>query len=309
MTRADLRAAAAGRPRRGRSARWLSPILAAVVVVALFAAIGWRLHDTGSSTGSAGNPASPLGWWANFPIDASPRPLVLTGPEIVDPAGGFPDGDAKLAYISGSFVLRATLPAKPPIVRGQRLSTAAEALAELRGAGSGKQAGPTPAPLAITAARLDTAPFSTDRGTRTLPAWSFRFAGVAGPAFVLAVPPADRWPHPGMPTGDVGGPTSVTVSADGTRATLSFIGPAAGTEPCEAEYAADVSQGKTAVAISLRQLSSPHKLTAPNIVCAGGGFSRTVTVSLQPPLGNRVLVDSRGVALGVTSVPPAAEGG
>ncbi len=239
-----------------------------------------------------------LGWWADFPIHASPRPLVLTGPDVVGPAAGFANGYDKSAFIHGHFELRTALPGGPETVDGHRIRPAADALAELCGSGDGQADGPA---LAITAVLLETATFATDRGARELPAWSFRFAGGTGPASVLAVPPADRWPQPGMPTDAERTVRGVTVSDDGSEATVAFVGAAAGTGLGHAEYAADVAHSRTAVSISVRRLANPTPLPSgppqPGTVRMLGGHLRTVTVTLQPPLGDRVLVDSRGVPL------------
>ena len=306
MTRNDEGPEPAGHSRRRHRIRWLAAVVAAVVVISGFVVIATWSHRSGKAGSAGTSPA--LAWWANFPVDASPRPVVLTGSDIVDPTNGFPNGGDKAAYVAGLFTLRTTLPTGPSTMNGQRLSSAADALADLRGMGGGKDAGP--AGLAIIAVRLGTATFSTDRGRRTLPAWSFRFPGVAEPAFVLAIPSADRWPRPGMPMPD-GMPAGASPSSDGSKITVSFIGAAAGTEPCEAEYTADLTQSRTAVEVSVRQLPNPHPspITASNIACAAVGYPRTVTVALQPPLGNRVLVDSRGVPLGARSLPPGTAGG
>jgi hypothetical protein len=283
-----------------RPLRWLVPLAAAVVLVTVFAvlaSVGWNSRSGKAATGTPGD-STALGRWASFPVGASARPLVLTGSDILDPVAGFPGGDSKLAYLSGSYQLQTTLPAGPATVAGQRILSAADALAELRRAGGSGPAVPTP--LAITAVRLGTATFATDRGPRALPAWSFRFAGVAAPTQVLAVPAADRWPHPGMPTAGSGPETGVTISADGLGVTLSFVGMAAGTGPCEAEYTADVSQSSTAVSVSIRELANPNNR---NVNCEAVGFRRTVTVSLQPPLGNRVLIDANGAPLPVGNPP------
>jgi len=116
---------------------------------------------------------------------------------------------------------------------------------------------------------------------------------------VLAIPPTDRWPLPGMPTGD-GGRGGVTISPDGSHLTMSFIGAAPGTGACEAEYTADIAQSATAVSISTRELPGHGKgQEGGNYqeICDLVGYNRTVTVTLQSPLGNRVVVDSRGVPL------------
>jgi hypothetical protein len=281
----------AGPPPTGRR-RWLVPTVAAAVVVtaiAAVAAVGWRSHRGTASTEAS----AALAWWATFPVDASPRPPVLIGQDIVNPT--------VMQTHTIRFRLKATLPSRPATVNGQPVLSAAAALAELRIAGV---AAP-PVVLTITAVRLDTAAFSTDRGSSRLPAWSFRFAGLPKPAFVLAVPPADRWPRPGMPTHGLGSAIGVTVSADGTRATLTFVGAAAGTGPCEAEYTAEVAQSRTAVAIWERAL--PNSNNPPGTQCNLDGYFRTVTATLRPPLGNRVLVDAHGAALGRPLLPPGTE--
>ena len=85
-------------------------------------------------------------------------------------------GDGKFAYMSGDFELRTTLPVGPVTVQGQRISSAAGALAELRGEGGAQQ--PESTPLAITGVGLSMGNVpNPPRGSRELPAWSFQFAG------------------------------------------------------------------------------------------------------------------------------------
>jgi hypothetical protein len=278
---------------RRRRGRWLAPMIAAVAVVAVFTTIAVIGRSSlPNSAGAGGQSSKALRLWADFPVDASPRPLVLAGPDIVDPATGFPNGDDKEAYIYGRFELKTTLPAGPAIVNGQPVISAAEALAVLRSQGHGEKP-PKPTSLMVTSAKLGTADFPTDRGVRSLPAWVFRFAGVSNPAMVLAIPATDRWPRPGMPVGN-GGEGSVTISKDGSQVTLSFVGAAPGTGPCQAEYAADVSQSATAVSISPRELPG-HGDGQEN--CDAVGHLRTVTATLKSPLGNRVVVNPQGVPL------------
>src|SRR4051812_40074406 len=107
----DLGEPAAGPGRRTHPpTRWLAPIGAAVVLVAVFgviATVGWTYHHTGNAApGDTSGSSAALGLWASFPVDAVPRPLVLTGPDVLDPASGFGSGNGKLAFISGDFELR-----------------------------------------------------------------------------------------------------------------------------------------------------------------------------------------------------------
>jgi hypothetical protein len=232
-----------------------------------------------------------LRWWARFPVNASPRPLVLTGPTINDPGPGFPDGDAKLAYLSGAIDLATALPAGTRTPNGQHIISASKAFTALRAMGSANKPGATR--LTITGVRLGAGTFATDRGPRSLPTWDFTFAGMPQPAQVLAIPAADRWPRPGMPATDVA-QFEATIAADGRHATISFTGAPPGTGPCQAQYSADITQSASAVLISVRMLTNPN--TSPDTMCAAVGYARTLTVTLTPALGNRVLIDSKGNA-------------
>jgi hypothetical protein len=270
--------------------------LAAVVVASLLL--------SGCASGSAQltpdhSPATAeaLSLWKDFPAQSSPRPLVLTGPVIDDPATGFGNGDDKLAYISGHFTAASTLPGGSGSWQQQPLSTADQALADLRNSGQGSLTG---ASLSITAVKLGTATFSTDRGQRSLPAWVFRFAGVPDPASVLAIAPANRWPKAPRPSQDTGD-LAARIAPGGDTVTLTFIGAEAGTGPCSAQYAAAIAQSSTAVVVSVREIPSATSQPAPSgdvaMGCDDMGHRRELTVTLTPGLGGRVLIDSYGAPI------------
>jgi hypothetical protein len=81
---------------------------------------------------------------------------------------------------------------------GFRLISARQAVALFRsGAATGPPAGIR---LRVTTVQPGTGVFLTDRGLRRLPAWLFGFAGVRGPAAVLAVAPAQIF-RPPVPAG------------------------------------------------------------------------------------------------------------
>jgi hypothetical protein len=273
---------------RGR--RLVAVVVASIVLSGCASGSAQLTPDHSQATAEA------LSLWKDFPAGSSPRPLVLTAPAINDPSTGFRDGDDKLAYISGHFTVAAALPGGSSTWQQQPLITADQALAELRS--SGQSAEPTSASLSITAARLGSATFSTDRGPRALPAWVFRFAGVRDPASVLAIPAANRWPkapRPDQDTQDLG----AKIAPGGDTVTIRFIGAAAGTGPCDAQYAADAGQSSTAVVIFIREL--PRSTSQPanwsNMACNAMGYRREVTVKLSPALAGRVLIDSYGAPI------------
>ena len=289
------------RERNSPPPRLAIALAALAVAIVMGGTLGLILdHDSAtpaSNGSSAASDVAGLSLWALFPVDAAPRPLVLTGPAIIDPRGGFSSGNDKSAYVSGSFELATALPTGPATIAGQPIITAGDAFALLRTSATGGSKGPVRSSLKVTAARLGTATFSTDRGSRTLPAWEFTLAGVAEPASVLAIPASDRWPRAGMPT--YAPPSErATVSTDGRHVTIHFVGANPGSGPCDAEYAPQLTQSSTAVALSARRLPNPQ--ATPNTGCWLIGYDRTVTVALTRPLGNRVLIDPAGAPIPLT---------
>jgi hypothetical protein len=233
-----------------------------------------------------------------------PRPVVLTGPAINDPASGFARGDDKDAYASGRFKLATTLPSGTPKPDGHRLMTAAQAYAALT-----SQLGGRPSGTALRVSRVAPAAstFSTDRGARVLPAWAFTFAGVADPAYVLAIATTDRWPRGDQPSAAGGSQQSVTVSPNQKTLTVTFVGSPAGSGPCDAQYAIDTAEAATAVWVKVQQLPNNSPAPSPTLMgnpptltvmtCDLMGYPRTATATLSSPLGNRVIVDEYGAAI------------
>lgn len=311
--------------RKTRRALRLAPLGAAAGILAFAIVLSVTgAHDHAQSHGPAGGPALPpaesspvlppaesspvsttpaqsaaLTQWADFPVNASPRPVVLTGPAVIDPASGFVDGADKLAYLSGNFVLATSVPSSPPTADGQPVITASDALGLLQAPpGGGPKSGTA---VQITNIQLGTSIFSTDRGPQTLPSWTFTFAGVADPANVLAIPAADRWPHTGTPTSD---PLQLTVTIPTSehQATLSFLGAPPGSGPCEANYEAEIRQSTSAVLVSIHEVST-NRTTAPGstTMCFAIGYRRMLTVPIAPAIGNRVLIADNGAALPSTA--------
>lgn len=90
--------------------------------------------------------------WAGFPADRQPRPLILLS-AAVQP-GGFPDAQKKMAFLQGSIEAAPNFPA--------------QLLQALRGE-------PRPwegSPLLLTGATPGEREFATDRGRKSLPAWT-----------------------------------------------------------------------------------------------------------------------------------------
>jgi hypothetical protein len=261
-----------------------------------------------------------LAAWADFPVTARPRPLVLTPPfdgRVNDPAGGFSTGDITeddnftTAYLQGSIQAPARLPVGPRTSENYPIITAGQALQVLKTPSSSGAVVPVP-PLQVISVVLGTSVFITDRGRVPLPAWLFSFRDVANPAAVLAVAPPALYLHPvsdfQAQVRGVTWATAAEVSSSGHTITADFVGAAAGSGPCTANYGLQIATSAKAIAVEVIQL--PNSVAAPpstatlNVSCAAVGYPRKATASLPGAIGNRVVIDAdTRNPLAVTTTP------
>ena len=219
--------------------------------------------------------------WAGFPVDRVPRPLVLLG-ETAHPRNGFRSQRAKRAYSHGWIETRVPLP---------------DELLDMLGRAGDRPDGEPP--IVITASRRCPVEQPTDRGRRSLPGWELQTPDTRGPIVVLdpevaagAWAPAE--PLPPRPDGrdPPGDPFSprADLAGDGRTLTVSYM---AGSG--ERHRIAEVVESRQAVAVVPRRedtgAAGPRTLV---------GYRRRLTVALNAPLGNRVLVDLHGNASEVT---------
>ena|SRR5215472_9873800 len=284
---------------RVRVRRASAVAVAGALAVALLAGCGVGQVSGARSAGPQLRRA--LRAWSGFPAAASPRPLVLAGPDVADPPAGFPSGAAKLAYLERAVRFPARLPPGPETARGFRLISARRAVAAFRaGAVAGPPAGTS---LRVTTVRLATAVFLTDRGMRRLPAWLFGFAGISGQAAVLAVAPAQIFTPPIQRRGRPPFVTSAALDPGGRALTVQFTGAAPGHGPCTASYGMQIALSATAVAVAVREL----RHGSGNAACLLIGYLRHVSATLPVPLGARVVVDAASwTAVPVTATAPAS---
>jgi hypothetical protein len=121
--------------RRGWAVAASSGVVVVVIVVIAALVVGRSGHrntlarsdqsgsvaesDTPGSAGASSAPDSApdspgdAAAWADFPVHATPRPVVLLGQVVENPATGFPDDDSKIAYVDGRVQLATTLPDAP----------------------------------------------------------------------------------------------------------------------------------------------------------------------------------------------------
>jgi hypothetical protein len=217
-----------------------------------------------------------VGRWDEFPVDSEPRPLVLLGP-TAHARNGFRSQRAKQAYLKGWIESEVDVPDAVLEILGRRPD--------------GEK------PIVITAAEQCAVEQPTDRGPRWLPGWELRSDQTLGPIVVLDPEViAETWapPEPGPPPPAVAEPghAPVRAEADGRTLTYRFMGAL----PNYEHYpSAEVIESPQAVAVV------PHaEDVGPSGARIAPGFGHRITVTLEEPLGARVLVDLHGNAGEVT---------
>lgn len=237
-----------------------------------------------------------LALWAAFPVAAEPRPVVIVGPDYRSPYLGSDDGN--LAFSLGRWTVpkRMTLP--PRSAAGYAIRYVGAALEELRAdledasddadeaagltLGTAEERAARPI---VSGARLDTASFTTDRGVRNLPAWVVNFRGQERPLVMLAVASPNRFAPRTAEYAD----SELKVSRDGLKLTWAFPGAPPGRGPCEAEYQPVFQESATAVAVGAQK----YLARAGEEACPPATTTRTVSIQLARPLGDRVVVTAR----------------
>jgi hypothetical protein len=312
-----------------RRRRWVLPATAAAAVVAVVAAglTVARLTDGGSGAPVAGDKPSV----AATGIKPSPEALAWakklverwdsgTGPGRFVPIGDWDfqevgrwtdvmgaDRPYSLALATRLIVSRTELPtqsASGSVRWDDGLSQASTTLSAKASFHQmligGVRCGNCPAgtfdgvklkTLTVTAATPAAMRVRTNRGSATIPAWRFSFAETKVQALQAAVPGPPMAPTASSMGGSA--PVSiaidrVTVAPDDRTLTAAFGGAPAG-GLCGLDYSAYAVQGAAAVGI----LVVPVPTTRPgNHACTAQAFGRTITVRLDQPLKDRVVIET-----------------
>ena len=147
-------------------------------------------------------------------------------------------------------------------------------------------------PLRVTDAKQATGLVETSQGPAEAPLWVFTIEGtdvrvtrVAVDPSVTVVPPPYNADHP---------PEGVSIDlATGTpgsrKLTVSFIGAEKpGDAPCGADYTAEAVESDLAVVVIVIEHANPTATA-----CRDVGKTRTATVTLADPLGERAVLEVR----------------
>ena len=243
-----------------------------------------------------------LGWceqaaarWSSFPVDAVPRPIVLTGRgvRLGDRAGNFKflDGASKQAFVSG-MIHGATGVPDEPVELLRRLGRAHLNRPE------------TATSLLLTRAERSEAEFWTDRGRRVLSAWRIETSGARGAIWALDVdalsrcwcPPAPDPTDPRPPPQDLMhdlGIDRATLFGDAMTLRLRFKAKA----ESMATYQALVVETPTALCIAPVE----QQTRSTEAGATWHHASRELTARLTLPLDARVVVNLGGNPVTVLS--------
>jgi hypothetical protein len=283
----------ARRPRR------LGPVAVVALAVGLS---GCALLSTDDSARLHQEAQTDLARWADAVAAAGGEAAFVPVGELTGQVGDWePDvGDNnKIALMAGLVEAAVSLPADTPpdgelrwpdgSTTTVRLISARQALAGLTAEATGSSC-PDCTPLQIRGARLTTASIQTSRGPATAPVWEFTLQGTAvkvtRPAVAAGVtvtPPP--WDPNNAPVGI--SIESATGTVGGRQLTVTFTGaPEPGDQGCGADYTAEAVESPTAVVVIVTE--HRHGLFE---ACTAVGATRTATVELAAPLGERAVLE------------------
>ncbi|MFJ7074048.1 hypothetical protein [Streptomyces sp. NPDC098781] len=209
------------------------------------------------------------------------------------PEDAFHNDADKEAYLTDNFVLRGELPGTPEEEGKVTWERGGSLTLPLMGAREayervGRSSGPGPH-LTVTGARLGETTLATSRGPATVPAWLFTIEGYDTPLKRVALDPS-KLPEPPIgpardaPTGELGELNElVEVSENGRSVTVhAFHG------SCDDGPAVDVLETDGSVVLSAYVVDTSDE----GALCTSDLRSKKVTVELDRPLADRILLDA-----------------
>ena len=178
------------------------------------------------------------------------------------------------------------------VTRPVEVLTAEQALQQLIAAGNHDCTGCRP--LRVTGANLVTTQIQTSRGGATVPTWQYTVEGTQVRITRVAVDPAQSLTVNPPPWDATNAPvglwiSAAEVSADGRRLTATFVGsPGPATGPCGVDYTGRAVESANAVVVIIDE--HPYAGGGEQ-ACNAIGYTRTATVDLAAPLGERAVLE------------------
>ncbi|MEW2492430.1 hypothetical protein AB0942_02590 [Streptomyces nodosus] len=209
------------------------------------------------------------------------------GEAVELPEGAFRNMSDKQAYGAQNFALRGQLPAasgKNGRVKWESGDSLTLPLMEARQAYEAVARGSNNGPhLTVTGAKLGEMTLPTSRGPATVPAWLFTLDGYDTPLKLAAVRPSKPFTSPVKPVAEGPGGTLqlVRTTKDGRSVTV-----LSGHGACDDGPVVDVLETSESVVLSASVVGTKE---GP---CTADLLLEMVTVKLNRPLGDRVLLDA-----------------
>ncbi|GAA1558688.1 hypothetical protein GCM10009789_10150 [Kribbella sancticallisti] len=221
-------------------------------------------------------PDATLALWADFPVEARPRPIVLTS-RTGGSGGGFASWEAKEAYSQAPMVSDVELP--PGLMEVLRPYPKPHWQGE---------------PIHVRSIRGVTREFGTDRGHRPLPAYELEIQYAPGPVCLLD-PEIDAitWWPPDLDLGIRGLWTGLPVVMTHNELTLSQV--VIGSPPVYSDVRVTAVLETTTAVLVLTEETMHEGFDSVPLVAV----DRPITAHLAAPLGNRVLINASGQPLTV----------
>lgn len=221
-----------------------------------------------------------LALWDPFPVDTRPRRIVLSGVAVWSSGGGFDSMEAKEAFSAG--MVEAAVDLEPGLL--ERLT---------EHAGAANMAGLSP--LRVVKVSPAQRRFMTDRGMRRLPAWDLELTHTQGVFTALSTTVETWWPPAWDSTTfhETQHPQSY-VDTTCQQLSYSFF---SGSRRYSTYRAGEVLETDCGLHVTVnREWNEPR----PKAMTLDGTTSN-VEVTLDRPLGARVLIDHLGNPLPVVT--------
>lgn len=214
-----------------------------------------------------------------------------TGEDVQLPEDAFHDEAGKEAYGTRNLELRGELPdlkETKGTVRWENGGSLTLPLMDARKAYADLDRGSGPEPLTVTRVRLGEMTMPTSRGPATVPAWLFTLDGYDTPLRRAALSPSQlpkppTGPAGGRPTDDLGELLGLAGVAEDGRSVTVWAGHGA----CDDGPAVHALETEGTVVLSGSVVGGPD-----GEPCTAQLLAEDVTVKLDRPLGDRVLLDA-----------------
>jgi hypothetical protein len=232
-------------------------------------------------------------WDGSAAADAWRKGYYPMADTVQLPEGAFHNDADKEAYISENFVLRGDLPKSPKKevrVTWQRGGSLTLPLMGAREAYERLDRNDAPTPhLTVTEVKLGETTLATSRGPATVPAWLFTVEGYDTPLKRVALDPS-KLPRPPIgpareaPTGELRELRELVEVAEDDRSVTvhAFHG------SCDDGPGVDVVETDGSVVLSAYTVDTEDE----GLPCTGVLNTKKVTVELDRPLGDRILLDA-----------------